>query len=102
MMIDKGTLATLRRNFSDSILLNEINILDYLYGIDICDEVANYENFVGYIIYIFCNDYSFLLDSEIVKSIYEICQFDKTKNIDRANLIIAWEMLKTNIKNDTR
>lgn len=98
MMIDKNTLAALKRNFSDSILLNERNILDYLYGVDICDEVANYNNFVGYMIYIFCNDYSFLLDSEIVKSIYEICQFDKTKNIDRANLIIAWEMLRTNIK----
>lgn len=101
MMINKYTLADLKHSFSDSILLNERNILDYLYGVDICNEVANYDSFVGYIIYIFCNDYSFLLDSEIVKSIYEICQFNKTENIDRANLIIAWEMLRTNI-NDTR
>lgn len=98
MMINKYTLADLKHNFSDSILLNEKNILDYLYGVDICDEVAKYNVFVGYIIYIFCNDYSFLLDSEIVKSIYEICQFNKTENIDHSNLIIAWEMLKTNIK----
>ena len=102
MMIDKDILASLKHHFSDSILLNERNILDYFYNSDMCYEVANYDSFVGYIIYIFCNDYSFLLDSEIVKSIYEICQFDKTKNTDRANLIIAWEMLKTNIKNDTR
>lgn len=101
MMINKYTLADLKHSFSNSILLNERNILDYLYGVDICNEVANYGSFVGYIIYIFCNDYSFLLDSEIVKSIYEICQFNKTENIDRANLIIAWEMLRTNI-NDTR
>ena len=98
MMINKYTLADLKHSFSNSILLNERNILDYLYGVDICDEVANYDSFVGYMIYIFCNDYSFLLDSEIVKSIYEICQFNKTENIDRANLIIAWEMLRTNIK----
>jgi len=101
MMIDRDALVDLKLGFGNTILLNERNILDYLYGVDICDEVANYEKFVGYIIYIFCNDYSFLLDSEIVKSIYEICQFDKTENIDRANLIIAWEMLRTNI-NDTR
>ena len=31
-----------------------------------------------------------------------LAQFDKTKNIDCANLIIAWEMLKTNIKNDIK